>query len=443
MSPISRLQQSSDFGAVAGVTGSYGAITASGAGPLRENSKNSLFIESMTQMPRINKHVPGTEKGKTALFLGGGAPNFTLMSGALLALLEARIPRRFDIISMAGAGAVVGLIYLAPKAGLSKQRALKNTVNFGISDAIYEMLPINYKTFAKSGPSADAFNEFWFSLPIVREAMRMHDRKMSDREKLWADWLLFLGAAMCPTDLNFFSKGVCEHPRFIEEFIDLEKVRKIRTKVEINAFDIKKHGIHDFTNGDLARRPKDTLRAALSFPFIYPPHELDGRQYYEGAAFQTLNQLKSIEQIERFIILNPLRSNLIQAPDNLWDAYIQSIIMPVVGIAESEVGSDRRVRPIDVSWMYYRGALEQIRATLQRVDRQTRLGWKQKFERMEWYSAELKIDDDDVPDALGWKRSSLENLFNFGHRAGKKLVTRLRNKDPVYSGRELARFVCD
>jgi hypothetical protein len=344
---------------------------------------------------------------------------------------------------MAGAGAIVGLIYLAPKDGLSKERALRNTVNFGISDAIYDMLPINYKTFTKSGRSADAFNNYWFSLPAVREAMRMHDRTMTDREKLWADWLLFLGAAMCPTDLNFFSKGICAHPRFIEEFIDFEKVRNIRTtEVEINAFDINKHSIHDFKNRDLARWPKETLRAALSFPFIYPPSELNGHHYYEGAAFQTLNEPKSIEQIERFIILNPLRSNLIRAPDNLWDAYVQSIIMPVVGIAESEVGPDRRLRSIDVSWMYYRGALEQIRATMQRVDPRTRLSWKQKFEGMEWYSAELRIDDDDVHNALGWKRSSLETLFDVGHRAGKKLVTRLRNRKPTYSGRELAKLIC-
>ena len=51
--------------------------------------------------------------GKTALVLGGGAPNFTLMSGALLALHRAAI--KFDLIYMAGAGGVVGLVYLAPK----------------------------------------------------------------------------------------------------------------------------------------------------------------------------------------------------------------------------------------------------------------------------------------------------------------------------------------
>src|SRR5262245_47028326 len=403
--------------------------------------------EVITRMRRITKSGRDTKRGKTALFLGGGAPNLTLMSGALLALHEEG-QAKFDIIAMAGAGAVVGLIYLAPNGGLSKKRALENTVNFGISDAIYEMFPINYKAFAKWGPSADAFNEFWFNLPPVRRAMRQHD--MTDREKFWADWLLFVGAAMCPTDVNFFSKGFCEHPRFIEDLIDFEKLRHVRASIEISAFDIKRHKIVDFKNRDARNRPTrirvEHLRAALSFPLIYPPYELDGRLFYEGAAFEALNAPEDIKEIDRFIVLNPLRPNLVRAPDNLWEAYTQSIIMPVVGIAESEVESDRRTHPIDVSWIYYRGALDQIMTTLRmplkKADTKVRLlsTLKDQLERKEWYSAELMIDDRDVPDALGWKRSSLQRLFRIGHHAGKKLAKRLRNEHPTYTGHELARL---
>src|SRR5262249_60250793 len=110
------------------------------------------------QMPQINKSLPGAKRGKTVLLLGGGAPNFTLMSGALLALHEARIPRKFDTIAMAGAGAIVGLIYFAPKDGRAKERAFRNKVNFGISDALYDKLPINYKKFAQSGRSSHPFH---------------------------------------------------------------------------------------------------------------------------------------------------------------------------------------------------------------------------------------------------------------------------------------------
>src|SRR5215510_6024284 len=91
---------------------------------------------------------------EVAVMLGGGAPNFTLMSGAMLELhpylqerRKAGLPLYF---TMAGAGSVVGLMYLAPK-NLDPDTAMWNTTNFGISDLIYEMLPINYKMFGKSG----------------------------------------------------------------------------------------------------------------------------------------------------------------------------------------------------------------------------------------------------------------------------------------------------
>ena len=57
----------------------------------------------------------------TALLLGGGAPTLTLQSGALAALHEQGV--KFDIVSTAGAGMLIGLLYAAPK-GLSPAQAL-------------------------------------------------------------------------------------------------------------------------------------------------------------------------------------------------------------------------------------------------------------------------------------------------------------------------------
>ena len=86
---------------------------------------------------------------KQILVLGGGAPNITLMSGALLALHDYGLT--FDAISMSGAGAVVGLCYLAPK-GLTPEEALRNTMNFGVSDAIYSLLPDQLQDFLQGRP---------------------------------------------------------------------------------------------------------------------------------------------------------------------------------------------------------------------------------------------------------------------------------------------------
>jgi NTE family protein len=383
--------------------------------------------------------------GKTALFVGGGAPNLTLMSGALLALHEERI--KFDIISMAGAGAVVGLVYLAPTGGMTRKEALTNTINFGISDQIYRMFPVNYKVFGKAGPSANAFNDYWFSLPQVRAAT--HQLYMTEEERLWADWLLFIGALLCPTDVSILSSGLCEHPRLIEDLINFSQLRDVKPEIHISAFNIKTHKLDNFKNRDRNGKKHitaDHLRAALSFPFIYPPYKLNGTHYYEGAAFQTLNRIQDIQQIDKFIVLNPLQPNLIQRPECLWDAYTQSIIMPVTGIAEAEMHPFRRRRgmqhlrgrrlrkaggtessPLSSAG----GALLQVMRTIQIASTSTvsRMLPLRQGEK-EWYSADLTVDEPYVRDALGWSRSSLERLFKIGKNRGKELAERIRNHQP-------------
>jgi len=83
-----------------------------------------------------------------ALILGGGAPNLTLMSGALAALEERKA--RFSAIAASGAGMLVALLYAAPK-GMSSAEALRSTRNMGVSDEIYRWFSINFKVFHKPG----------------------------------------------------------------------------------------------------------------------------------------------------------------------------------------------------------------------------------------------------------------------------------------------------
>ena len=99
-----------------------------------------------------------------ALVLGGGAPNLTLMAGAVAALDDAGV--EFDIVSTSGAGMLIGLLYAAPKGSrgdIKRDRAaaLKNTVNMGVHDAIYRFFPVNFKVFHKPGTLAQAYTKFW------------------------------------------------------------------------------------------------------------------------------------------------------------------------------------------------------------------------------------------------------------------------------------------
>ena len=145
------------------------------------------------------------------------------MSGALLALHRAGL--KFDMVSMAGGGGIVGLLYLSPK-WMSSEQALENTRNFGVSDLLYSILPINYKLFSKFGPSADAFREFWHSLPAVQDALHQHGK--SRAEKLISDWILLIGAMACPSDVSYFSSGLCAHVPFVERAVDFENSRTLR-----------------------------------------------------------------------------------------------------------------------------------------------------------------------------------------------------------------------
>ena len=86
----------------------------------------------------------------TALLLGGGAPTLTLQSGAFAALHEHGV--KFDIVSTAGAGMLIGLLYAAPK-GLSPAQALAQTKEMGFHDSIYEHFPDRLQSLPQARPA--------------------------------------------------------------------------------------------------------------------------------------------------------------------------------------------------------------------------------------------------------------------------------------------------
>ena len=125
------------------------------------------------------------------------------------------------------------------------------------------------------------------SAPAVRAATNQLD--MSDQEKLWADWLLFLGAMMCPTDLTFVAKECASIPGLWKSCrvpAQQDQAPGAPDQIQINAFNIDKHKITHFSNRPRrGQRPNITahhLRAALSFPFIYSPYTIGGERFYEA-----------------------------------------------------------------------------------------------------------------------------------------------------------------
>jgi len=337
--------------------------------------------------------------GKKALVLGGGAPNLTLMSGALLAMEQAGVT--FDVITMAGAGTVVGLVYLAPKY-LPRQEALADTINFGVSDLIYSMWPINYKIFSKAGPSADEFRAYWMSLPAVQAATYQYN--LTEAQKLEADWLLFEGAVLCPTDVSYFSGGMCAHAPFIENIVDFDKLKAATEDCYVNAYCIEDAATVSFPKSQVDLRH---FRAALSFPFIYPPYMIDGKHYFEGAAVEPLNlaDLVTDHGVDRVVLFDVLTKELIHRPRNLWDAYAQSIILPLVANADKELD-------IFLHWVQTGYWVHEVNPKIPPPP--------PIKPNVTPFVVEFDVPLEQRPFMLDWSRSNLQRLFDIGYQAGTK-----------------------
>jgi NTE family protein len=353
--------------------------------------------------------------GKRVLVLGGGAPNLTLMSGALAAFHDQGLT--YDVVSMAGGGAVVGLSYLAPK-GLTPAQALRNTMNFGVSDAIYSMLPINYKIFFKGGRLSDEFRGYWRELAPVRHAE--HQYGMSPAEKLESDLLLLAGSMITPTDTNYFSQALCAHVPFIEDIVDFEKLSQLNEPRRfLNAYNIDTDSIEEFEGPNIDVRH---FRAAFSFPFLYAPYEIDGQLYYEGAAFSSLNLVDlAINQLQipcvpkgevnedayRFILFDVLGTDLIHPARDMVDAYAQSMIVPVVANAQKELS-------IFKTWV------ETGHVEIPKLD------WKLRaaicpcgrVPNAKTFIVKFPVPPEQRPYMLDWSRSNLERLFDIGYESG-------------------------
>ena len=103
--------------------------------------------------------------------------------------------------------------------------------------------------------------------------------------------------------------GLSEHPAFIDSLIDFERLPQIKENIELNAFRLRDRQVVDFAKEEIT---PDHLRAALSFPFIYPPYKIGDEYYYEGAAFQCINPSRvPANEIDDFVVLQPMTASQI------------------------------------------------------------------------------------------------------------------------------------
>lgn len=342
-----------------------------------------------------------------ALLLGGGAPTLTLQSGALAAFHDRGV--RFDCISTAGAGMVIGLLYLAPR-GMSPIEALRNTREMGVDDALYDLFPVNFKVFFKPGPLAAAWRAYVQHLPQIPPTGMPGGRFVSD--------MMALGfAAWSPSALAPWSLGLCEHAPWIEQVVDFEALKAFEGEFYMNAYCLDTQEMEIFEKEDIT---PEHFKAALAFPFLYPPFRLNGKTYIEGSAIDTLcfegllkyrqerrdrdqkikagdGTLKPMPRIDNVIIFDVLSSkDIIRPPRNLYDAWVQSIMTPLVEIAKDDVR------------LFEAKHLQNWQIDLLKI--------------------EFDIPRHHWPKVLDWSYSNLSTLYDIGYESGHRFCDEHRER---------------
>jgi predicted acylesterase/phospholipase RssA len=332
------------------------------------------------------------DSARTALVLGGGAPNMALMAGAVAAFHDKGVV--FDVISTSGAGSLAGLLWLAPK-GQTPADALRSVKTMSISDGIYQNFPVNYKVFNKPGPWADWWRTALASNPFFK--ITPQDYQRSPFYAFWSDWMALCAASLSPNGLGWSSWGLCAPPPFVEQIIDFDKIKDIKPYFYLNAYNMSQERIDDFTKDQIT---PDHFKAALAFPFIYGPFQLNGDLYYEGAVVDCLNFKDLTElhtKLDTIVVLDVLGSNtLIRKPRNIYDSWVLSIIIPLVKIAEDNL-------KLFVE-KYNKGLL------------------KSKGAKTDLLKMEFDIPEENLTEVLDWSAANATRLFDIGYKSGLSFI---------------------
>lgn len=280
--------------------------------------------------------------------MSGGAPHSPLMAGFLYALLKRG--KMFKTFHTSGAGALMALLTIAPRDATPEQALLRwSTV--GVADMIYRWLPVNFKLFSKPGPYAPLFRR-WAQYYKLPDQPAEQDTPADLRRRLHNDMVDLWFSALTPSTLSYWSKGLAAPFPFLEEVVDFGRFQQnlqngtFKGRLFVNAYCITDNQMEIFGNNKI---DAPHVRAALSLPFLYPPGEVDGKHYLEGAAQEPLNfrgltmNLGAVTHSTTpptVVLLDIMGQNpewLIRVPRDLWDAYVISVVAPIVALAKKEL----------------------------------------------------------------------------------------------------------
>ena len=164
--------------------------------------------------------------------------------------------------------------------------------------------------------------------------------RRSSRPALRDDLSALAFATLSPSSLGPSSLGLCAHAPWVEEVVDFERLKDFDGDFFINAYNLTRNEMEIFPKGEITA---DHFRAALAFPFIYPPYELNGNFYIEGSAIDPMNfegllqhtRLRDQEQHAVLVFdMMGAKKLMMRKPRDLYDAWVQSIMVPLAEILQ-------------------------------------------------------------------------------------------------------------
>ena len=358
---------------------------------LHRHPKARRHLENKAKKSRQNAAV-AENVSKTALVLGGGAPNSALMAGALAAFEDEGVT--FDVVSTSGAGGLVGLLWLSPK-DVSPAEALRNWVNSYVSDSIYNLFPVDYKVFFKPGSYADLYRTWLNQFPPYQALT--NETGDTPWQRAWSDWVQLMTATMSPSSLNVSDPGLCARVPWADQLVDFDRVKAINPYFYLNAYNVTNEMMDDFSKSEITL---DHFKAAFAFPFIYGPYRMNGCDYYEGASHDCLNFKDVVEKhtgLETIVVFDVLGSNtLVRTPRDLYDSWVLSMIIPLVKVAEDN---------------------------LELFALKHNKGWR----RAEGAKSDLlvmpfNVPEEDLDKVLDWSYSNGQRLFDVGYQSALEFL---------------------
>jgi len=279
---------------------------------------------------------------RIGVIVSGGAPTLHLAAGALCGFQEQGLS--FQAVAAAGAGALPGLLYVAPahrpdNPTADPAVALRAVVNMNIHDAIYDLIPNNFKVFFKYGP----FSEPFYRLSqFIKRVVPVPDSYGPDYQRLVHDWIDFVTAAVAPTTLTPRSPSVLTRVQVINELVDWNALRTSpRAAFFLNTFNLETQVLQSLNNLNLT---PEGFYAALAMPWLYPPTPAapGGPLFTEGAShdpsgIETMLQdgTPPMTNLDAVLVLDTIPPELWVDPQSIYEALELAIMDPIVTLTEN------------------------------------------------------------------------------------------------------------